>query len=56
MFSYTGQENLTGSVVLDFSVWYCLSGTCTHFRYVSFKLIYVPWDDGYEKNNLLPAV
>ena len=26
-FSYTGQENPTGSVVLDFSVWYCLSGT-----------------------------
>ena len=41
LFSYTGQENPTGSVVLDFSVWYCLSGT--HFRCVSFKLIYVPW-------------
>ena len=50
-FSYTRQENPTGSVVLDFSVWYCLSGT--HFRCVSLKLIYVP---GYEKNNLLPAV
>ena len=26
-FSYTGQENPNGSVVLDFSVWYCLPGT-----------------------------
>ena len=26
-FSYTRQENPTVSVVLDFSVWYCLSGT-----------------------------
>ena len=26
-FSYTRQEIPTGSVVLDFSVWYCLSGT-----------------------------
>ena len=45
--SYTGQKNPTGSVVLDFSVWYSLSGT--HFRcvglklIVGFKLIYVPW-------------
>ena len=38
-FSYTGQENPTESVVLDFSLWYmyCLSGT--HFRCVSFKLL-----------------
>ena len=31
-FSYTGQENPTGSVVLDFSVWYCLSGTALPVR------------------------
>ena len=37
LFLYTGQENPTGSVVLDFSVWYCLSST--HFQCVSFKLI-----------------
>ena len=36
-FSYTRQENPTGGAVLDFSVWYCLSGT--HFRCISFKLI-----------------
>ena len=46
-FSYNRQENPTGSVVLYFSVWFCLSGT--HFRCVSFKLM-------YEKNNLLPVV
>ena len=31
-FSYTGQENPTGSLVLDFSVWYCLSGTALPVR------------------------
>ena len=31
-FSDTGQENPTGSVVLDFSVWYCLSGTALPVR------------------------
>ena len=36
-FSYPGQKNPTGSVMLDFSVWYCLSGT--HIRCVSFKLV-----------------
>ena len=50
-FSYTRQENPNGSVILDFSVWYCLSGT--HFRCVSFKLI---CRQGYKKNNILPAV
>ena len=39
-----GHENLTGSVVLCFSFWHCLSGT--RFR---FKVICV-------KNNLIPAV
>ena len=32
VFSYTGQENPTGSLVLDFSVWYCLSGTALPVR------------------------
>ena len=34
---YTWQETLNVRVVLDFSVWYCQSGT--HFRCVSFKVI-----------------
>ena len=47
-FSYIGQENPTGSVVLDFSVWYCLSGTelpvCYFYAYLqgrgTRKIIY----------------
>ena len=43
-FSYTRQENPTGSAVLDFSVWYCLSGTelpvCQFYAYGTRKIIY----------------
>ena len=49
-FSYYGQENLTESLVLDFSVWHALS--ITHFCYRTCKFI---TRQGYEKYNILPV-
>ena len=58
LLNFLGQENLTGSVVLDFSVWHCLFGTYLFALVWSFslKLICMVWVQEIQMYNLLPVL